>query len=88
MSFADAVTVMCGFTPPPSIGPNPPARSYRRNNSQNPSARRSAGVRMSLTPSFSGVGADRLDSNVIRRAPFTASRSPFTDTRPYKPFEA
>ena len=33
MSFADAVTVMCGFTPP-SIGPNP-ARSYRRNNSQN-----------------------------------------------------
>ena len=56
MSFADAVTVMCGFTPP-SIGPNP-ARSYRRNNSQNPSARRSAGVRVSLTPSFSGVGAD------------------------------
>ena len=86
MSFADAVTVMCGFTPP-STGPNP-ARSYRRNNSQNPSARRSAGVRVSLTPSFSGVGADRLDNNVIRRAPFTASKSPFTVTRPYKPFEA
>ena len=48
------------FTPP-SIGPNP-ARSYRRNSSQNPSARRNAGVRVSLTPSFSGVGADRLDT--------------------------
>ncbi|PBI96764.1 hypothetical protein BKP42_34220 [Rhodococcus erythropolis] len=80
MSFALAVTVMCGFTPP-SIGPNP-ARSYRRSSSQNPSARRKAGVRVSLTPSFSGVGADRLDNKVIRRAPLTASKSPLTVTRP------
>ncbi|OFV78341.1 hypothetical protein RERY_08440 [Rhodococcus erythropolis] len=43
---------------------------------------------MSLTPSLSGVGADKLDNNVIRRAPLTASRSPFTVTLPYRPFEA